>query len=1299
MKIILDKFLPGGGRRSLIFTFAIAFMIVLCLGNEAKATDVQWTEWDPTTGTLTLKSGWASSSSTPTATSGNIWRCDETYPSNWQARRLAIADQVKKFVVDRSYYSFTPLSVNRFFNGFKNLEIVDGLQNMDVSKITDFNCMFQGCSSLWLIRGMEHWSPKGVTDMNSMFGNCESLFWVDLSAFNDYGPKANMDNLCYGCKNLRYIFVTAPKTFGKQATSKNNWVYDCPKLYWSQYDWTQYPFAEIRTSGDGSAYGIFHNNELYIFQDHHGYSIKHEHPDFFFASSNISGTIYSTPSWNGKSVTKTVTKVIFMPEATRLKAKLITPNGMNQWFQGFSSLTEIEGLENLDVSKVKSVTHLFDGCAKLPNKMAETMLAKIGKSQATDYSYMFANCTGLNSILYLYDVNSTNKTSYFGSSPKNLSYMFKGCTNLKQIRFGKNLRYTLQPTNTTSMFEGCSSLERIMMYNYYERLDMANVNSSQDMFKGCSKLKGGCGTSVSYTSGTYARIDEIQSYGDHLITPGYFSIYEYNVSVDSDPMGFNITYSPYVYKCTADDANLTLTIAYDIPSGYSYDGLKCLGGSNATSFSNKISISQGTCGDVIVLANISTSMSADCISVTPETDTYTGKTISLVVKDARNGILYQGTDYTITSIKPNSEIKNAGTYQVTLQGKGEKHYGSKTFSVTINPAKVTVTPEPAEKVYGDSDPEISYTAEGLIGSDILTGALSYDKSIGENVGVHKVTQGTLTNSNYNITVTNAEFTIKPKTLENPTIVTESAIYPYTGSAIKPTVTLYDGDTKIPSSEYSVSYSSNEEVGTGKIIINDNPDGNYVISGNGTFQIVEQDQVYKVTVKYHDFATEAEKVLYALKNETLSSINNLEEEGYTLEGIYTDIDCQNPFYINTPITSDDLVLHAKWKINTHKLIFIVNGSQVLNSEVEYGTAISAPEQQAIEGKTFVWDKSIPETMPDYDFTASGAYIINKHSITYILDDEEYQKNDYIDYGTSITILGYPTKTGHKFSGWNPAKLPDTMPDEDITVTGSFIPNPHTITYMENGSTIATVNINYGENIAATYPKRDGFRFVPVTTVEETMPDQNLVIDGIFEVRTYTLAYYVDSKLYKSSELYWKDKITPEPVPAARTGYTFSGWSEIPTTMPADDVNVHGKFTANKHTITYMIDGEVYKTEKVSYGSSISIPSKPYKSGYTFSGWSEIPETMPDKDLIITGSYTKNGKTPVSALPETADAAKVWSYNGTIYIETRPDTKYTITDINGRILTTSTTKSTHDEININQSGILIVIIGNQTFKVMN
>ena len=121
--------------------------------------------------------------------------------------------------------------------------------------------------------------------------------------------------------------------------------------------------------------------------------------------------------------------------------------------------------------------------------------------------------------------------------------------------------------------------------------------------------------------------------------------------------------------------------------------------------------------------------------------------------------------------------------------------------------------------------------------------------------------------------------------------------------------------------------------------------------------------------------------------------------------------------------------------------------------------------------------------------------------------------------------------------------------------------------------------------------------------------------------YDLIYKVDDVLYKTITLEEGAIITPEPSPA-KEGYTFSGWSEIPGTMPAKDVVVTGTFSINSYNLTYVVDGTEYKTYTIEYGATVTAESLPTKEGYTFSGWSEIPGTMPAKDVTVTGSFTVN-----------------------------------------------------------------------------
>ena len=59
----------------------------------------------------------------------------------------------------------------------------------------------------------------------------------------------------------------------------------------------------------------------------------------------------------------------------------------------------------------------------------------------------------------------------------------------------------------------------------------------------------------------------------------------------------------------------------------------------------------------------------------------------------------------------------------------------------------------------------------------------------------------------------------------------------------------------------------------------------------------------------------------------------------------------------------------------------------------------------------------------------------------------------------------------------------------------------------------------------------------------------------------------------------------------------------------------------YKITYILDGEIYRTDILLQGTGITLPEEPFKEGYTFSGWSEMPETMPAHDVTVYGTFTK------------------------------------------------------------------------------
>ena len=339
---------------------------------------------------------------------------------------------------------------------------------------------------------------------------------------------------------------------------------------------------------------------------------------------------------------------------------------------------------------------------------------------------------------------------------------------------------------------------------------------------------------------------------------------------------------------------------------------------------------------------------------------------------------------------------------------------------------------------------------------------------------------------------------------------------------------------------------------------------------------------------------------------------------------------------TLMPDHDVTVTGSFAVNKYKLTYQVDGVEYKYSEVAYGSTITPEAEPTKEGYTFSGWSEIPETMPAHDVTVTGTFIVNKYKLTYKVDGEEYKSSE-VAYGSTITPETEPTKEGYTFSGWS--DIPATMPDHDVTVTGSFAVNKYKLTYQVDGVEYKYSEVAYGSTITPeAEPTKEGYTFSGWSEIPETMPAHDVTVTGTFIVNKYKLTYKVDGEEYKSSEVAYGSTITPETEPT-KEGYTFSGWSDIPATMPAKDVTITGTFTINQYTITYIIDNEVYQTESVDYGSKITPPSPPERDGCFFA-WEDYPETMPAHDIEIYGTYI----TSINAVSINAEEGKVYDLNG-------------------------------------------------------
>jgi len=114
----------------------------------------------------------------------------------------------------------------------------------------------------------------------------------------------------------------------------------------------------------------------------------------------------------------------------------------------------------------------------------------------------------------------------------------------------------------------------------------------------------------------------------------------------------------------------------------------------------------------------------------------------------------------VSSGSVNSDLVGDYTIYYDAVDAAGNHAVQESRTVHVTPRPITVTADSQTKVYGESDPVLTYkiTSGSLHDGDSFTGALT--RNVGENVGTYAMTQGTLAlDSNYDLTFAGADLTI------------------------------------------------------------------------------------------------------------------------------------------------------------------------------------------------------------------------------------------------------------------------------------------------------------------------------------------------------------------------------------------------------------------------------------------------------------------------------------------------------------------------------------------------------------
>ena len=311
--------------KSIVWRTLLVLFIAFLWGGElsAYAAKKAWAKYDKSVKSLTFYYG----------EKGELG--DGEYDMNRSQKPGWITEHkadIVRVVFDVSFASARPKSCNSWFMECEKLEAIDGIENLNTSK---------------------------VTDMWNMFYNCKSLTSLDLKTFDTHNV-LSMSYMFFGCNNLTYLNVSS---FDTSNVGSMMWMFaGCWKL--TNLSVSNFDMHRVRymTGMFSSCKGLTHidvskfNTENVkrmqaVFQDCENLS-----------SLDLSG-------FNTSKV-----------------------NDIASMFNSCKSLTSLD-LSNFDTQLVTKSTSLFYGCQKLEAIYLGDKFSLEGLSKLEASNYMFYNCS------------------------------------------------------------------------------------------------------------------------------------------------------------------------------------------------------------------------------------------------------------------------------------------------------------------------------------------------------------------------------------------------------------------------------------------------------------------------------------------------------------------------------------------------------------------------------------------------------------------------------------------------------------------------------------------------------------------------------------------------------------------------------------------------------------------------------------------------------------------------------------------------------------------------------------------
>ena len=417
----------------------------------------------------------------------------ETLPENsaWVEDKQTVADintklgngTIVHIVFDKSFSTYTPTSLYRFFEDLKKLETITGLEYLNTEKVTDMGRMFYNCSSLTSL-DVTHFNTANVTYMRYMFYNCSKLTSLDVTHFNTV-KVTDMHDMFFSCSSLTSLDVTHFNT--ANVTDMYGMFSRCSSL--ALLDVTHFNTENVTNMG----YMFYNCSSLTSLDVTHFNTAKVTNMSFMFSSCLALTSLYLT-NFNTEKVTNMEKMFSSCKALTTIYAssKFVTPQVSNS-SNMFYNCKKLKGEEECTNDKATDKTYAkIEGgyfSRAIPRvKYADGTLTFFLTSKETLGENEYELNSGKNLPEWVKHTFSITKvvfdTSFANARPTSCYKWFFWCEKLNQVEGIKNLN-TKEVTDMADMFYECRDLSSLDVSGF----NTEKVTDMSGMFYECISLK------------------------------------------------------------------------------------------------------------------------------------------------------------------------------------------------------------------------------------------------------------------------------------------------------------------------------------------------------------------------------------------------------------------------------------------------------------------------------------------------------------------------------------------------------------------------------------------------------------------------------------------------------------------------------------------------------------------------------------------------------------------------------------------------------------------------------------------